>query len=459
MAEKTGLVWFRSGLRLQDNTALYHALLENDAVYCLFVLDDHYLRSGDIGAARVAFLLACLRSLNDSLQAAGGDLILRYHNDIPSEVLRVANSVGATRIYLNEDYLPYPMARDKRLAELAKPVGVQVQTYTDIVLVHPSKALTLEGKPYSVFTPFKRRWESLLATPQRYEVSPLLHRLRKSSVDSAPFPTLDTFGLALHQQIEAGSETRAYARLEEFAAKGLATYHERRDFAADPNSTSRLSMHLKWGTVSIRDAYRTARKIGGVGADKWIDELAWREFYHAVAFHFPHALSGAMLPEYDAFPWVENEEHLEAWKAGQTGYPFVDAGMRQLNATGWMHNRLRQVVASYLCKDLGIHWQSGERYFMQMLTDGDWASNNGGWQWVAGTGTDPRRATRIFNPTLQMERYDPKAEYVRQWIPEYGTSRYPTPVVLHEIGRRNFLERFQQTSDARKQHRNLSLEL
>ena len=452
MAEQAGLVWFRTGLRLQDNAAVYAALRDNKQVACLYVLDDHYMRGADIGPARAAFLLESLAELDGALREHGGRLIVRrVAGDVPAEVLRVAEEVGAGRIYINKDYLPYPLQRDRQVEAMALEAGRELKVFRDILLADPERVLTEDGRPYTVFTPFKHRWEGMLRTPKRLDVDPLLHHFHSfESVKSALLPTLDDYGLHLKQQIEPGGEKRAYARLDEFARLGLPHYHQNRDFAADPNSTSRLSMHIKWGTVSIRDCYRTAREQGGPGADKWIDELAWREFYHGIVLHFPHVLDGPMLPEYGDFPWSDNKEHLEAWKAGETGYPFVDAGIRQMNATGWMHNRLRQVVGSYLVKDLAIHWQEGERYFMQKLVDGDWPANNGGWQWVAGCGTDPRRATRIFNPTLQMERYDPKAEYVRQWIPEYGASRYRDPIVPHEIGRQNFFERFHRTSDTRQ---------
>jgi deoxyribodipyrimidine photo-lyase len=450
-AGRVGLVWYRMGLRLEDNTALFEALRENETVFCLYVLDDTYLRGADIGAARGAFLLDSLGQLQQEIAAHGGQLILRRTRDVPPEVVRTAKEVGAGRIYTHDDYLPYPIRRDAKVRELAATEGIVLQSYRDILLVDPADVLTEEGNPYTVFTPFKRRWEGLLNTPARYDVVPLLDRLRSPQrFPSDALPTLEDYGLHLAQRIEKGGAKRAQERLAEFVREGLPLYHQNRDLCADPNSTSRLSMHLKWGTISVRDCYRAARAQNGPGADKWIDELAWREFFHAVLFHFPHALSGPMLPEYGNFPWSDNADHFEAWKAGRTGYPFVDAGMRQMNATGWMHNRLRQVVASYLCKDLCINWQDGERYFMQMLVDGDWPANNGGWQWVAGTGTDPRRATRIFNPTLQRERYDPQFEYVRQWVPEYGTSNYPDPIVRHEDGRDAFLERFRSTTPGRQ---------
>lgn len=450
--ETTALVWYRGTLRLRDNTALYHALRENERVCCLYILDENYLKANDIGAARVAFLLETLAELAQSIEAYGGQLIVRNGSDVPPIVVEVAKEVGAGRVYLNEDYLPYPIERDARLKGLAQAEGIETKAYRDVLLVHPAEVLTEEERPYTVFTPFKRRWEAKLATPDQYPVEPLLHKLKQETkYKSAELPTLKSLGMHLSSQIEKGGENRAYTRLAEFMDKGLPTYHQNRDNASDPNSTSRLSMHLKWGTVSIRDCYREARNAGGAGADKWIDELAWREFYYAITFHFPHALTGPMLPEYSGFPWSNNSEHLEAWKAGMTGYPFVDAGMRQMNTIGWMHNRLRQVVASYMCKDLLLNWQDGEKYFMQNLVDGDWPSNNGGWQWVAGTGTDPRRATRIFNPVLQMERYDPQAAYVKQWVPEYGTHKYPTrPIVSHDEGRRKFMEAFGSTSAGRE---------
>jgi deoxyribodipyrimidine photo-lyase len=448
----TGLVWFRGTLRLRDNTALYHALSENERVCCLYVLDDTYLKSGDIGAARVAFLLESLTELAASIESHGGQLIVRHEPDVPAAVVAAAKQCGAGRIYFNEDYLPYPIERDRKVSHLAHAEGVECKPFRDVLLVHPAVVLTDEERPYSVFSPFKRRWERHLNTPDRYPVEPLLHKLKQNQTQpSGDLPTLKSLGLHLSSQIEPGGERRAYARLEEFLRDGLPHYHQNRNNAADPNSTSRLSMHLKWGTVSLRDCYREARRQNGPGADKWIDELAWREFYYGITFHFPHSLTGPMLPEYSGFPWSSNQDHFEAWKAGMTGYPYVDAGMRQMNAIGWMHNRLRQVVASYLCKDLLINWQDGERYFMQQLVDGDWPSNNGGWQWVAGTGTDPRRATRIFNPTRQMEQYDPEAEYVRQWVPEFGTPRYPTrPIVPHAEGRERFMEAFGSTAAGRE---------
>ena len=449
---RTGLVWFRGSLRLRDNTALYHALRENETLRACYVLDDTYMRGADIGAARGHFLLETLAELAAEIARHGGQLIVRrVAGNVPDEVLRIAESVGAGRIYINRDYLPYPMARDAKTAELAQAAGMELKAYDDVLLVDPATVLTENETPYTVFSPFKRRWEGRLNTPKRYAVEPELGKFAQTGTfEATPIPTLADYGLTLTQNIAKGGEASAYARLDEFRRLGMENYHQNRDNASDPNSSSQLSMHIKWGTVSIRDCYRTARDMGGPGPAKWIDELAWREFYYAVVYHFPHVLTGPMLPEYAAFPWNDNAEQLEAWKTGNTGYPFVDAGMRQLNATGWMHNRLRQVTASYLCKDLLINWQEGERYFMQQLTCGDWPPNNGGWQWVAGCGTDPRRATRIFNPTLQMERYDPNAEYVRQWVPEFGTSQYPKPIVPHEVGRVAFMERFGSTSAGRQ---------
>ena len=450
-SETTGLMWYRGSLRIRDNAALYAALLENETVYCLYVLDDFYLKNADIGAARVNFLLKALSELALNLEAQGGQLIVRNTRQVAEEVIRVAQEVGAGRIYINEDYLPYPIQRDTKVAELANEVGIELKQYQDILLVEPSGVLTDNGNPYSVFTPFKRRWEGMLNTPEAYRYDALLHKLKTpKKIAGQELPTLETYGLHLKQDVYPVGEKAAYKRLEDFVSKGLPEYHQNRDNAFDPESTSVLSAHIKWGTVSIRDCYRVAREQGGPGAAKWIDELAWREFYYAIIYHFPHSLEGPMLKEYGGFPWIDSPANFDAWKAGMTGYPFVDAGMRQLNETGWMHNRLRQVTASYLVKDLCINWQDGERYFMQQLACGDWPSNNGGWQWVAGTGTDPRRATRIFNPVLQMERYDPQAEYVRRWVPEYGTSRYPKPIVPHNEGRDEFLRRFATTAGGRE---------
>lgn len=451
LSQNTGLVWFRGGLRLQDNACLNAALKENSQVYCCFLLDDHYMRSSDIGVARAAFLFRTLNVLASDIAAHGGELIVRRVSDIPEEIVRIANECSASRVYANLDYLPYPMKRDNKVLELLQQFGIDFKLYNDQLLVHPNSVFSDSGSPYTVFTPFKRKWERCVNVPERFAYDNELYKLKTTSkVKIVPIPGIQDYGMTLTQQIDPGGEHAGLAALNGFVRNGLELYHQNRDICALPNSTSRLSMHLKWGTVSIRDCYRAACVQGGPGAEKWIDELAWREFYHAVVYHFPHVLTSPMLKEYDDFPWSENPEHLAAWKAGMTGYPFVDAGMRQLNATGWMHNRLRQVVASYLCKDLLINWQEGERYFMHMLTDGDWPANNGGWQWVAGSGTDPRRATRIFNPVLQQQRYDPNFEYIRRWVPEYGTPKYPQqPIVIHEEGRRAYLDVFAETAAGR----------
>ncbi len=458
-AESIGLVWFRGGLRLQDNSCFHTALKENRQVFCCFILDDHYMRGPDIGAARACFLLETLALLDQSLQKLGAQLIVRRTADAVHEIAALAHEVGAARVYANQDYLPYPLRRDAQVQELLRSDGRQLCLHEDLLLVPPRLVLTAQETPYTVFTPFKRKWETLLQTPSRYQSEPLLHKLKTDKrFPSSSVPELSEYGMSLKQNIEPGGEERALQQLERFVSSGLPEYHLNRDQCALLHSTSRLSMHLKWGTLSIRDCYRAARRQGGPGADKWIDELAWREFFYSVTYHFPHTLQGPMLPEYKDFPWSDNQEHLQAWKTGNTGIPFVDAGMRQLNQTGWMHNRLRQVTASYLCKDLLIHWQEGERYFMQMLVDGDWPSNNGGWQWVSGSGVDPRRATRIFNPILQQERYDPDFAYVRQWVEEFGTARYPLhPLVTHEEGRRCYLDAFQRSAAGRQalreQHR------
>ena len=448
----TGLVWFRGGLRLEDNTCLYAALRENERVRCLYVLDDNYLRGADIGAARVVFLLDALHELENQLQKHGGQLIVRLSSEVAPVVISVAKEVGAGRIYANTDYLPYPMARDRKVEELALAEELRFQTYDDVLLVDPATVLMDDDTPFTVFTPFKRSWETRLRTPARYDIAPLLHKLQQDQsfpfFPSSPLPTPTDYGLSTTQTLEKAGEVRAQARLAEFVSLGLPTYHQNRDFCADPNSTSRLSMHIKWGTISIRDCYRAARNLNGPGADKWIDELAWREFYYAITYHFPDNLTGPMLPAFRRFPWSDNKEHFEAWKEGMTGYPFVDAAMRQLNSIGWMHNRTRQVVASYLSKDLLINWQDGERYFMQQLMDGDWPSNNGGWQAVAGTfGSNMSKSARIFNPVLQREKYDPQSEYVRQWVPEYGTPRYPQPIVTHAVGQDDFMKAFATIAD------------
>ncbi len=448
-------MWFRRDLRLTDNTALYHALRENDQVVGVFVLDDAILRARDIGAARTAFLFGALKSLSADLEKHGGRLILRYGAEPHKELTALVAEVGASALYFNADYTPYSTVRDEAVTAAFDGAGIAVKVCDDALLAAPQNIVDpRNGEAFKTFTPFKRVWETRVRVGARLNLAPLLPKLKLDTVPtSAPLPTLEDYGLHLTQTIFAPGEVPAQASLRQFAQSKLREYADNRDNTGDENSTSALSAHLKYGTLSVRDCWREADKLGGRGAAKWQDELAWRDFFNTLLWHHPTMLTKALQPALAAMRFDRNDEFLERWKAGMTGYPYVDAGIRQMLSMGWMHNRTRQIAASFLCKDLLIDWRIGAEYYMQELVDGDWASNYGGWQWVAGTAPDPNGNFRVFNPVAQQRRYDPNLTYCRRWIPELDTNAYPKPMVDHARAGEEFIKRFQKAYGPRSGQR------
>ena len=450
---KTALMWFRRDLRLTDNTALARALKENERVVGVFVLDDAILRARDIGAARAAFLFEALAGLTEELEKHGGQLVLRRGGVPEEELLALARECGAAALYFNTDYTPYSRERDGRVTAAFDADGRDVVALDDALIVPPQNVVDpRDGEPFETFTPFKRVWE----TRERVGARQTL-RLAALNVGtpllSSPLPTLAEYGLTLTQSIPVAGEAAAQAALTAFAEVRLHRYADNRDNTGDEGSTSALSVHLKYGTLSVRDCWRAAESLGGAGAAKWQDELAWRDFFNTLLWHHPTMLQKAIQPALAAMRFDQNAEFLERWKTGTTGYPYVDAGIRQMLATGWMHNRTRQVAASFLCKDLLIDWRIGAEFYMQELVDGDWASNYGGWQWVAGTAPDPNGNFRIFNPVAQQRRYDPALVYCRRWIPEMDTAAYPKPLVPHAQASEEFVRRFQKALGPRPQSR------
>jgi len=439
-------MWFRRDLRLTDNTALHAALRENDTVIGVFVLDDALLKARDIGAARTAFLFGALASLNGELETHGGRLILRRDGPPERELLALAAETGATALYFNRDYTPYSTLRDTEVTALLDGAGIDVVSYDDALLAPPQTIVDpRDDRPFITFTPFKRVWETRVRVGPRLNSMPLLPKMKLGGTPaSAPLPALEEYGLHLTQTIFEASEAAAQKSLQAFAQAKLSEYADNRDNTGDENSTSSLSVHLKYGTLSVRDCWREADKIGGRGAAKWQDELAWRDFFNALLYHHPTMLQKAIQPALAALRFDTNAEYLARWKSGTTGYPYVDAGIRQMRQMGWMHNRTRQIAASFLCKDLLIDWRIGAEFYMQELVDGDWASNYGGWQWVAGTAPDPNGNFRVFNPVAQQRRYDPNLTYCRRWIPELDTRDYPKPMVDHARASDEFIRRFQK---------------
>lgn len=459
--------WFRRDLRVSDNTALAEAARRAEQVIPVFVLEDALRTGPDVGAARVAFLLRSLESLRKNLQLLGYPLVLRHGKSV--EVIpQLAKELGVQAVFANRRYEPYALQRDQRIFNELNAEGVGFEVFKDAVAWEEREVLTQAGNPFTVFTPYAKAWKARPLPAPRPRLAPA--RSPVPDIASVPLP-LDAaiFGHPLRQTIPDAGEHAALETLKKFLAGPVHHYSERRNFPALAG-TSNLSAHLRCGTLGIRTVYaklKAARESVATGlqagCDVWLNEWIWREFYQQILVNFPHVSRGAFRAEYDRLAWSDNETHFQAWCAGQTGYPIVDAAMRCLNATGNMHNRLRMIVAMFLTKDLLISWQRGERYFMQQLLDGDMAANNGGWQWSAGTGTDAAPYFRIFNPVTQGAKFDPDGAFVRQWVPElatvpgdlihepwenplvgYGKSKYPPRIVLHAEQRPQCLAMFKQ---------------
>ena len=423
---ETTLFWFRRDLRLEDNTGLFHALKESSRVLPVFIFDTDILnRLDDRQDARVEFILDSLRILHEQLAKQGSSLLAWHGNPI-----EFYKSVNPKAVYTNHDYEPYARTRDEAVAKILASKNIAFHSYKDQVIFEKSEVVKDDGKPYTVFTPYSRKWKQLLTTEQlkNWDTLELSAHFRKT--DPIALPTLEDLGF---------NPSGITFPPRTIRQRVIEAYHERRNFPA-VEGTTRLSLHLRFGTVSIRQLARLARKKN----ETWLNELIWRDFYHMILWHFPHIRERAFKPAYDRIAWRNNPGDFEAWCAGKTGYPIVDAGMRELNATGFMHNRVRMIVASFLTKHLLIDWRWGEAYFAKKLLDFDLAANNGGWQWAAGSGCDAAPYFRVFNPLLQTEKFDPQLAYIRKWVPEAGTSSYPKPIVEHAFARKRALDVYQE---------------
>ncbi len=413
-ATGVSLLWFRRDLRLRDHPALAAALDRGGLVVPVYVLDPRLLGGPRSSANRTWFLLESLRELAAGLAARGAPLVVRTGR--PEDVIpAVAAEAGATAVVASRDVSPFARARDRAVREALVAAGRQLHLERGLLVVEPEEVHTDDERPVTVFTPFSRRWA---AVPRRTPV-PAPHAipslpagtLASEDLPPSPAPTAD---VALLPQ---PGEAAARERLARWVASAaLPAYADGRN-RLDAEGTSRLSADLKVGTLSALEVLLAAEGPGD-GRRVFVSELAWREFYAHVLWHFPHVVRGAYRPAYDAVPWADDPAGLAAWREGRTGYPVVDAAMRQLAGSGWMHNRARMIAASFLAKDLLVDWRHGEAHFMAHLVDGDVASNNGGWQWTAGTGTDAAPYFRIFNPVSQGRRFDPGGAYVRRWVPE-----------------------------------------
>jgi deoxyribodipyrimidine photo-lyase len=457
----TAVVWFRRDLRVHDHPALVAALAEHERVVCLFVLDDCLLRGRYASPARSRFMLGCLQALDRELRERGGGLVVR-HGRPAHEVPDVARAAGAAEVLWTSDVSPYARRRDRTVTDALSAAGIAPRPCGGGYLVDPSRLTTQAGRPYTVFTPY---WRAMGKVERRTvhrapaELPPIPSKLTKGRLPSAS--ALGIEDRTVPEPVVEAGEPAARAALERWLAGGLAQYDDVR--------TSVLSPYLRWGCLSARECEERARRHGGAGAQAWVRQLAWRDFYAHQLLKFPDNVTEEFQERYRRrLRWDDDEEALEAWKAGRTGYPYIDAGMRELARTGWMHNRARLAVGSFLTKDLHLDWRLGERHFAALLLDGEPAQNNGNWQWIASTGADPAPFfRRLFNPTLQQRRFDPDGAYVRRWVPELrGVTLkrlaepwtmsdaeqeaagcvigrdYPGPIVDHATERRVALERY-----------------
>jgi len=427
MKQTVSIFWFRRDLRLQDNAALYHALKSGHPVIPIFIFDRNILdKLEDKTDKRVAFIHAAITDIQTELAALGSILEVFYTTPIDAFKQLLA-TYTITAVYTNHDYEQYAIDRDASINQLLQENGATLHTFKDQVILEKDEVLKDDGTPYTVFTPYSRKWKATL-TPfhlKAYPTEKYFGNFYKQT--SKAIPTLEAMGFVATDTVFPAKHLQ-----EELIKK----YSTQRDYPAI-KGTSQLGVHLRFGTISIRGLASRAKDLN----ETFLNELIWRDFYHMIIWHFPHVGKGqAFRKEYDLIEWRNNEAEFAKWCAGQTGYPIVDAGMRELNATGYMHNRVRMIVASFLTKHLLIDWRWGEAYFAQKLLDFDFAANNGGWQWASGSGCDAAPYFRVFSPKLQTEKFDKELKYIRKWVPEFEGFNYVKPIVVHEDARKRALE-------------------
>lgn len=441
------IFWFRRDLRLEDNAGLYHALKGPNPLLPIFIFDRNILDElSDRSDSRLTFIYQALSELRTQLAEMGSTL--RVYHGFPAQVWAdILQEYKVAQVFTNRDYEPYALQRDAAVEAQLAAQSVPFLRFKDQVIFEKDEVLKSDGTPYTVFTPYSRRWKEKLETRWAQSSSTEADS-PKISYFLQSYPTEKYFDnlLKIKDLPSAECPMPTYADLRfspsqlnfppKEVARGLIRNYDKTRNIPGIRGTSRLGVHFRFGTLSIREKARHAEPLNAT----FLNELIWRDFYSQILAHFPQVVTQAFRPVYDRIEWRTSSEDFEKWKNGQTGYPLVDAGMRELNATGFMHNRVRMVVASFFSKHLLLDWRLGEAYFAEKLLDYDLASNSGGWQWAAGSGTDAAPYFRIFNPELQMKKFDPDLQYVRKWVPEYGTPKYVRPMVEHTFARARCLD-------------------
>ncbi|MEX0314792.1 MAG: deoxyribodipyrimidine photo-lyase [Allomuricauda sp.] len=433
MKQEVCVFWFRRDLRLDDNAGLYHALQSGHTVLPIFIFDSEILEKLPKNDARVSFFHGRLQKMNSELQSQFQSGIAMYKGNPISVFIRLLHQYKITSLFTNHDYEPYAIKRDEEIKKLLEKDGITFHSFKDQVIFETNEVVKDDGNPYVVYTPFKKRWKE--------KFNPKIHLANFDTFSSfdklfkpKDFPNLSLGDIGFKPSTIRVSEYNTTSSL-------IQNYEGTRNYPAKESGTSRLGPHLRFGTVSIRKIVKKA--IAEKNEVFW-NELIWREFFMQILWHFPHTISKSFKPKYDRIVWRNNKAEFELWTVGKTGYPFVDAGMRELNATGYMHNRVRMIVASFLCKHLLIDWRWGEAYFAEKLLDFDLASNVGNWQWAAGSGVDAAPYFRIFNPITQIEKFDSQKTYIYKWVPELQELTYPLPVVDHKMARERCLKVYKE---------------
>ena len=431
MPDKVTLFWFRRDLRLEDNVGLYHALKSNTPVLPIFIFDVEILDQLPKNDARVSFIYQQLQLIREELQSKAKSSIAIYHGNPIAIFKKLSEAYTIETVFTNHDYEPYAFIRDKEVSIFLNEKGIGFKTFKDQVVFEKNEIVKGDGNPYVVYTPYKNKWKE--------KFNPAIHLVdyqpnTANFIKNTKLPNLTLKDIGFKKAIIQVADYTVTRDL-------IKNYKDTRDFPAIEKSTSRLGPHLRFGTVSIR---KMLKKAISEDNEVFWNELIWREFFMQILWHFPHTHKKAFKPKYDRIKWRNNDADFEKWKNGNTGYALVDAGMRELNATGFMHNRVRMLVASFLCKHLLIDWRWGEAYFAQKLLDYDMSANVGNWQWAAGSGVDAAPYFRIFNPMTQVDKFDKQKEYINKWVPELQELTYPAKMVDHKIARERCLQTYKE---------------